>query len=62
MNQGGPGVCPICGLFYDRSVKQDNLTHKRYHDKFLEGIPLASVNEKYCFEEDGKTIIYVDEK
>ena len=55
-------VCPVCGMLYTAGDKSDVAKHRRYHDRFLDGVPVSRIDKRSCFEENGKTIIYVDEK
>lgn len=57
----GAVVCPVCNMVYTTGDKADMAKHKRYHNQFLDGVPVSRIDKRNCFEENGKTIICVDE-
>ena len=60
--KGNVTLCPICGILYTVGDTNDMAMHRRYHERFLDGIPASRINKKDSFEMNGQTIIYVNEK
>lgn len=54
--------CSICGMVYKKGLKDDESSHKRFHDRYLNGIYAPRVSKKEMIIESGYSIISVSEK
>ena len=54
-------TCPVCGMVYEKELSEDEISHKRFHDRYINGVYAPRVSKKEMIVESGHNIIFVSQ-